>query len=96
MARVVDLFGLPVTSGSVGVLEGRQCAPSDALGKSHHPLESPAVVDGAIAVPGGDRAQHDAPNGASIEICEGFRGLFSCLSCICFFHFSCKVTLGPV
>ena len=26
-----DLFGLPVTSGAVGVLEGRQCAPGDVL-----------------------------------------------------------------
>ena len=36
MARVVDvldyLFGLPVTLGAVGVLEGRQCGPGDALG----------------------------------------------------------------
>ena len=32
-----DLFGLPVMSGAVGVLEGRQCAPGDALGRPHHP-----------------------------------------------------------
>ena len=30
---------------------GRQCAPGDALGRLHHPLESLAVVDGAVAVP---------------------------------------------
>ena len=37
MAQVVDvlddLFDLPVTSGAVGVLEGRQCATDDALGR---------------------------------------------------------------
>ena len=57
MARVVDvlyLFSLPMTSGAVGVLEGRQYAPGDALGRPHYPLESPAVVGGAVAVPGGD------------------------------------------
>ena len=26
-----DLFGLSVTSGAVGVLEGRQCAPGDSI-----------------------------------------------------------------
>ena len=51
-----DLFGLPVTSGAVGVLEGRQCAPGDALGRPHHPLESPVVVGGAVVVPGSDTA----------------------------------------
>ena len=29
---------------------------------------SPAVVDGAIAIPGGDTARHDALNGASVEV----------------------------
>ena len=46
-----------MTSGAVGVLEGRQCAPGDALGKPHHPLEKPAVAGGAVAVSGGDTAQ---------------------------------------
>ena len=36
MARVAevldDLLGLSVTPSAVGVLEGRQCAPGDALG----------------------------------------------------------------
>ena len=44
MAQVVDvlddLFGLPVESGAVGVLEGRQCAPGDALGRPRHPLDT--------------------------------------------------------
>ena len=54
MAWVVDdLFGLP----AVGVLEGRQCAPGDALGRPQHPLESPAVACCAVAVPGGDTAR---------------------------------------
>ena len=55
MVRVVhvlhDLFGLPVTLGAVGVLEGGQCAPGDALSRPHHPLESLAVAGGAIAIP---------------------------------------------
>ena len=37
MARVAevldDLLGLPMTPGAVDVLEGRQCAPGDALGR---------------------------------------------------------------
>ena len=40
MVDVLDHFGLPVTLGAVGVLEGSQCAPGDALGRPHHPLES--------------------------------------------------------
>ena len=77
MARVVDvlndIFGLPVTSGAVGVLEGRQCAPDDALGRPHIPLESPAVAGGAVAVPGGDTARQDALSCASVKVCEGLR-----------------------
>jgi hypothetical protein len=70
-----DLLGLPVTLGALDVLEGRQCAPGDALGRPHHPLESPAVADGAVAVPGGDTARQDALNGAScfivyLRLCE--------------------------
>ena len=61
MAQVVNvldnLFGLPVTSGAVGVLEGRQCAPGDALCRPQYPLESLTVVGGAVAVPGGDTAR---------------------------------------
>jgi hypothetical protein len=48
-----DLFGLPVTSGAVSVLEGRHCTPRDALGRPHHSLESPAVAGSPVAVPGG-------------------------------------------
>ena len=73
MACVVDvlddLFVLPVTLGAVGVLEDRQCAPGDVLGRLHHPLESPA---GAIA--GGDTDRHDAFNCASVKAFEGLRG----------------------
>ena len=68
MARVVVvlnyIFGLPVTSVAVGVLEGRKFAPGDALCRPHHPLKSTMVMGGAVAVPGGD---------TSIEVCEGFR-----------------------
>ena len=46
---MVIFFVLPVTSGVVGVLEGRQFDPGDALGRPHHPLESPVVVGGAVA-----------------------------------------------
>ena len=59
-----DLFGLPVTSGAVGVLEGRLFAPGDTLCRPHYPLESLTVVGGAVAVPGGDTAC------ASVKVCE--------------------------
>jgi hypothetical protein len=62
----LDIFGLSVTSGDVGVLEGRLCAPSDALGRPHHPLESPAVA--GDAVPGGDTARQDAFYCASVKV----------------------------
>ena len=69
MVVVLDyLFCLPVTLGAGGALEG-----SVAWGRLHHPLESPAVVGGAVAVPGGDTAQQDALNCASVKVCEGFR-----------------------
>jgi hypothetical protein len=75
VARVVDvldLFGLPVTSGAEGVLEGRQCTPGEVLGRPHQPLESPAEAGGAVAVPGGgDAARQDALNCASVKVCEG-------------------------
>ena len=48
-----DLFGTPVISGTVGVLEGRHC---DVLGRPHYPLESPEVAGGADAIPGSDTA----------------------------------------
>ena len=67
-----DLFGLPVTSGGVGVLEGRQFAPGDALCRPHYPLESLAVVGGAVAVPGSDTALQDALDCASVKVCECF------------------------
>ena len=78
MARVVDvlddLFGLPVTSGAVCVLEGRQCDPGHALGRLHHPLESPVVAGGAVAVPRGDTALQDTLSCASSKVCDGLRG----------------------
>jgi hypothetical protein len=43
-----DILGLSVTPGAVDVLDSMQWATSDALG---HPLESPVVADGAIAIP---------------------------------------------
>ncbi|XP_042162385.1 exportin-4 isoform X4 [Oncorhynchus tshawytscha] len=36
-------------TGVDGVLEGRQCASGDAVGRPHHPLESPAVVGSTVA-----------------------------------------------
>ena len=68
-----DLFGLPVTLGAVGVLEGRQCASGDALDRPYHPLESPAVVGSAVAVSGGDTARQDALNCTSVKVPEGLR-----------------------
>jgi hypothetical protein len=44
------------------------------LDRPHHPLESPAVEGGAVAVPGGDTARQDAPKCAPIKVCEGFLG----------------------
>jgi hypothetical protein len=41
-----DLFGLPVTTGAVGVLEGRSFSPGDALCRPHYPLESPGEFNG--------------------------------------------------
>ena len=70
MAQVVvdlDLFGLPVTSGGVGLLEGRHFAPGDALCRPHYPPESLKVVGGAVAVPGGDTARQDALDCASAK-----------------------------
>jgi hypothetical protein len=70
LARVVAvldyLFGLPVTSGPVGVLEGRYFTPGDALCRPHHPLERLAVEGGAVTVPGSDTARQDALDCASV------------------------------
>ena len=63
-----------LTSGAVEVLEGRQCAPSDALGRPHNPLESPAFAGGAVAAPDGDTARQDALNCASVKVSEALRG----------------------
>ena len=77
MAQVADvlddLLGLPVALGAVGVLEGRKFAPGNALSRLQNPQESFAVVDGAVAIPGGDKARQDAYNCASVKVCEGFR-----------------------
>ena len=71
VAVLDDLYGHPVTSGGVCVLEGRSFAPGDALGRPHHPLESPAVEGDAAAVPGGDTARQDALNFTSVKVCGG-------------------------
>ena len=89
-----DLLGLPVSPGAVDVLEGRQCAPGDTLGRMQHPVESPAVADSAVAIPGGDTAQQDALNGASVIVCERTeQNVFSLLSlkrhCCAFTTLSC-------
>ena len=77
MARLVvvldDPFGLPVTLGAEGVLEGMQFTPGDTLGRPHHPLESPAVAGSAVAIPGGDRVRQNALNCASVKVCEGLQ-----------------------
>ena len=73
MVVVLDyLFGLPVTSDGVGVLEGRYFSPGDALSRPHCPLESLTVVGGAVAVPGGETARQDALDCASVKVCQGF------------------------
>ena len=67
MAQGVDihdcLFGLPVIPGAVGVL-----VSGSVLGRPHHPLESPAVAGGAVAVPACDTDWQDALNCASVNI----------------------------
>jgi hypothetical protein len=70
---VLDLFGLSVTSGAVGVQEGGKFAPGNVLGRLRHPLERIAVVGGAVSVPGSETTQQDALNYASVNVCEGFR-----------------------
>ena len=40
-------------------------------GRPHHPLESPAVAGGAVAVPGGDTARQDALDCAPVKVCQG-------------------------
>ena len=72
MDDVLDyLIGLPVTSRVVSILEGRHCAPDDALGRPHHPLERPVVAGGVVAVPGDDTALQEALNCASVKACRG-------------------------
>ena len=68
------IFGLPVTSDAVVVLEVRQYAPGDALGRRYHLLESPVVAGGAVSVPGDDTAQQDDLNCPSVKVSEGLRG----------------------
>ena len=65
-----DLLSLPVTPGT----GGQAVCPGDALGRPRHPLESPAAVDIAISVLGGDTARQDTLNCASVEVCVGLRG----------------------
>ena len=48
-------------------------------GSLHHPLESPAVAGGAVAVPGSDTARRDALNCASVKVCEGFKCQTKCI-----------------
>ena len=62
-----------MTSGAVGVLECRQWVPRDALRRPYHPLESPVVLGGAVAVPGSDTARQDALNCASVKFSEDIR-----------------------
>ena len=78
-------------------------SPGDALGRPHHPLESPAVAGGAVAVPDGDTAQQDALNCASVKVCEGFRGQDKFLQppefapsshCVCVDQFRSSVNLS--
>ena len=64
-----------LTSGAVDVLEGRQRDPGNALDCPHFPLESHDAVEGrAVALPGGDAAQQNPLNGASVEVFESLRG----------------------
>jgi hypothetical protein len=68
-----DLLGLSVTPGTVDVPEGMQCASGDALGGLHHPVESPVLAGGAIALPRSNIAQQNNLGGATVEVCEVLR-----------------------
>jgi hypothetical protein len=88
-----DLYGLPVTSGGVGVLEGRSFASGDALCIPHYPLESFLFVGGAVAVPGGDTDRQDALNRASVKVGSVFGDEPNSFSCCVggSFQFVCDV-----
>jgi hypothetical protein len=45
---------------------GGNIAPSDVLGRLHHPVEGLAVVEGAIPVPGPDSTGQDALDGSAV------------------------------
>ena len=74
MVVLDDLFVLAMASGAVDVLVGGKFSPCNALGRPHHPLESFAVVGGAVAVPDSDTARQDALNCASVKVSEVLRG----------------------
>jgi hypothetical protein len=80
---VLDLFGLPVTSGAVGV-RGQVV---EVFGRPHHPLESPAFAGGAV--PGGDTARQDAHHCAAVKVLGAKPNFFSLLrlkrGCCAFF-----------
>ena len=42
-------------------------------------MESPAVADGAVTLPGGDTARQDALNGASVKVCDALMGQGECI-----------------
>ena len=65
------------------------------VGQTHHPLESPVVECGPVAVPGSDTARRDALNCASVKVCEGFRYAFTTLS-VWVDHFSLSVMCTPM
>jgi hypothetical protein len=56
-----DLFGLPVTLSAVGVLEGRQWAPSDMLGSTE-------AGGCEVAIQVDDAARQNALNGGSVKL----------------------------
>ena len=43
------------------------------MGRSHHPLESPRVAGGEVAMPGANTARQDTLNCVSVKVCQGFR-----------------------
>ena len=58
---------------------GGQCTLGDALGRPHHPLQSPVVAGGAVTVPGSDPGRQDALNCTSVNVYEGLMGQAKCL-----------------
>ncbi len=63
-----DPPGFPYTPPGVDILEGGKLTSNNVAGSSHDPLQSFAVVSGAVSKPAGqDAAGQDALHSAGVE-----------------------------